>query len=90
MECSTSCTIPIVLCMNIPLRKKNFLVEMTLDKKRLSLISKTMDMKFGYISSCSLLVEFFKIPICRLDVAYDGVFFFKYLESISIVMERNW
>ena len=29
----------------------------------------------GYIISCSLLVEFFKIPIFRLDAAYGGVFF---------------
>ena len=29
----------------------------------------------GYISSCSLLVESFKILIFRLDVVYGGVFF---------------
>ena len=29
----------------------------------------------GYISSCSLLVEFFKIPIFRLDTTYRGYFF---------------
>ena len=29
----------------------------------------------GSISSCSLLIEFFKIPIFRLDVTYGGVFF---------------
>ena len=31
--------------------------------------------EIGYISSCSLLVESFKILIFRLDVVYGGVFF---------------
>ena len=29
----------------------------------------------GYINSCALLVQFFKIPIFRLDIVYGGVFF---------------